>query len=92
MHYKDNALKSETPMDMTKFEQDYNEFCELFAGLTVEQAKAKAENMGLPVNYDDGSDLVDIDYKNICATVCKDKVSDCYECYDENDNRVAIVD
>lgn len=78
-------------MDMTKFEQDYKEFCELFSGLTVVQAKEKADVLGLGYSYDKVCNLIDIDYKSICATVYDDKLSGCYECYDENDNRVAIV-
>lgn len=78
-------------MDMTKFEQDYKEFCELFAGLTVEQTKAKADALGLDYSYDEVCNLIDIDYKDICATVYDDKLSGSYECYDENGYRVGIV-
>lgn len=47
--------------------QQFKEFCEIFKGLNVAQAVEKAKDLGLAYNKD--GELVDIDYKRICATV-----------------------
>lgn len=76
------------------FEQDYKEFCELFNGLTVEQAKSKADEMKLCYCYD--IDIIDINYKSICATVYDENgvgyISNCVECYNEKGELVKIIE
>lgn len=69
-------------MEDKVFETDFAAFCGLFGGLSVEQATAKATEMGLNVIED--SDLVDIDYAHISATVTDDGISGSYDCWDDN--------
>lgn len=52
-----------------EYKQQFKEFCDIFKGLNVTQAVAKAEELGLHHGYDEGCELVDIDYKRICVTV-----------------------
>lgn len=63
------------------FETDFAAFCGLFGSLSVEQATAKAKEMGLDIVEDYG--LVDINYKHICATVSEDGVDISVECWDD---------
>lgn len=52
-----------------EYKQQFKEFCEIFKGLNVAQAMDKADKLGLGYKWDMFCDLVDIDYKDIVATV-----------------------
>ena len=66
-------------MDDKVFETDFAAFYGLFGGLSVEQATAKAKDMGLTISKGDG--LVDIDYAHITATVTDYGICRTYDCW-----------
>lgn len=76
---------------MDIFEKDYKEFCEMFAGLNVEQARAKADMLNMGYTYDPACNLIDIDYKSICGTIYEKGISDSYKCYNDDDVLVKTV-
>ena len=76
------------------YKQQFKEFCDIFKGVSVEQAKVKADELGLPYNAD--YDLVDINYKNICATVYdvngNSRISTSVELWNEEESNYELVE
>ena len=72
---------------------NYKEFCDLFAGLSISQAKELADKMELSYIYDNHT--IDINFKNICATIKYDElkgiyvISDSYECWTDSEISVS---
>lgn len=73
-----------------KFLNDYKEFCEIFKGLTFNQAKERADLLKLYNIYDNANNLVDIMYKDITATVYGNNISGYVECW-QDDNLVGFL-
>lgn len=75
-------------------QKDYQEFVQLFNGLTFREATSKVDELGLyygACNPQNSNDMLDINYKSILGTVYfRGQVDDSYEEYDENEQFVQL--
>lgn len=82
-----------------KAKKEFEEFCELFRGKSFSDVDAIVKEKKLSYGSaapDTEEDMRDINYHSILATIINDngmcRISTGVEIYDENDNRIDIVE